>query len=85
MKNLELAGPVERMPSTLINGIHSMPVAVHPSRSTGAVNTGDRADRCCGTATAAGVQKPWPGQRRSGTVTGPAGVSGRRNEARLTR
>jgi cytochrome P450 len=26
MKNLELAGPVERMPSTLINGIHSMPV-----------------------------------------------------------
>lgn len=26
MKSLELAGPVERTPSTLINGIHSMPV-----------------------------------------------------------
>ena len=26
MKNLELAGPVERTPSTFINGIHSMPV-----------------------------------------------------------
>ena len=31
MKNLELAGPVERMPSTLINGIHSMPVRFTPS------------------------------------------------------
>jgi cytochrome P450 len=32
MKNLELAGPVERMPSTLINGIHSMPVQFTPAR-----------------------------------------------------
>ena len=32
MKNLELAGPVERMPSTLINGIHSMPVRFTPAR-----------------------------------------------------
>jgi cytochrome P450 len=31
MKNLELAGPVERMPSTLINGIHSMPVRFTPA------------------------------------------------------
>jgi cytochrome P450 len=31
MKNLELAGSVERMPSTLINGIHSMPVRFTPS------------------------------------------------------
>jgi cytochrome P450 len=31
MKNLELAGPVERMPSTLINGIHSMRVRFTPS------------------------------------------------------
>jgi cytochrome P450 len=31
MKNMELAGPVERMPSTLINGIHSMPVRFTPS------------------------------------------------------
>jgi cytochrome P450 len=31
MKNLELAGPFERMPSTLINGIHSMPVRFTPS------------------------------------------------------
>jgi hypothetical protein len=26
MKDLELAGPVERVRSTLMNGIHSMPV-----------------------------------------------------------
>ena len=32
MKNLELAGPVERMPSTSINGIHSMPVRFTPAR-----------------------------------------------------
>ena len=31
MKNLELAGPVERTPSTLINGIHSMPVRFTPA------------------------------------------------------
>jgi cytochrome P450 len=31
MKNMELTGPVERMPSTLINGIHSMPVRFTPS------------------------------------------------------
>jgi cytochrome P450 len=31
MKNLELAGPVERTPSNLINGIHSMPVRFTPS------------------------------------------------------
>ena len=31
MRNMELAGPVERMPSTLINGIHSMPVRFTPS------------------------------------------------------
>lgn len=30
MKNLEPAGPVERMASTLINGIHSMPVRFMP-------------------------------------------------------
>ncbi|OBH58456.1 cytochrome [Mycobacterium sp. E2479] len=30
MKNLEPAGPVERMASTLINGIHSMPVRFTP-------------------------------------------------------
>jgi cytochrome P450 len=32
MKNFELAGPVERMPSTLVNGIHSMPVQFTPAR-----------------------------------------------------
>jgi hypothetical protein len=31
MKNMKLAGPVERTPSTLINGIHSMPVRFTPS------------------------------------------------------
>jgi cytochrome P450 len=36
MKNLELAGPVERMQSTTINGIHSMPVEFTPSRPAGA-------------------------------------------------
>jgi cytochrome P450 len=36
MKNMELAGPVERMPSTLINGIHSMPVRFTPARRVGA-------------------------------------------------
>jgi cytochrome P450 len=32
MKNIELAGPIERMPSTLIAGIHSMPVRFTPAR-----------------------------------------------------
>jgi cytochrome P450 len=36
MKNMELAGPVERMPSALINGIHSMPVRFTPARRVGA-------------------------------------------------
>jgi cytochrome P450 len=36
MKNIELAGPVERMPSTVINGIHSMPVRFTPARRVGA-------------------------------------------------
>jgi len=36
MKNLELAGPVQRTPSTLINGVHSMPVRFIPSRLVGA-------------------------------------------------
>jgi cytochrome P450 len=31
MKNMELTGSVERMPSTLTNGIHSMPVRFTPS------------------------------------------------------
>jgi len=36
MKNLELAGPIERMPSTLINNMHSMPVRFTPGRRVGA-------------------------------------------------
>ena len=36
MKNMELARPVERMPSTVINGIHSMPVRFTPARRVGA-------------------------------------------------
>jgi cytochrome P450 len=36
MKNMELAGQIERMPSTLINGIHSMPVRFTPGRRVGA-------------------------------------------------
>jgi cytochrome P450 len=36
MKDLEPAGPVERMTSTLINGIHSMPVRFTPGRPVGA-------------------------------------------------
>jgi cytochrome P450 len=36
MKNIELAGPVERMPSTVINGIHAMPVRFTPGRRVGA-------------------------------------------------
>jgi cytochrome P450 len=36
MKNMELAGPVGRMPSTVINGIHSMPVRFTPARHVGA-------------------------------------------------
>jgi cytochrome P450 len=36
MKNMELARPVERMSSTLINGIHSMPVRFTPARRVGA-------------------------------------------------
>jgi cytochrome P450 len=36
MKNMELAGPIERMPSTLINNIHSMPVRFTPARRVGA-------------------------------------------------
>ena len=83
MKNLELAGPVERMPSTLINGIHSVPVRFTPC-STARV-MGDRAGlRCSGTATAPGVQQRWPGQSRSRRLRDQ-----RRawvwNEARLTR
>lgn len=35
MKNMEPAGPVERMASTLINGIHSMPVRFTPARPAG--------------------------------------------------
>jgi cytochrome P450 len=35
MKNLELAGPTERTPSTLINAIHSMPVQFTPARPVG--------------------------------------------------
>ena len=35
MKSLELRGPVERVPSTLINGIHSMPVRFEPARRVG--------------------------------------------------
>ena len=35
MKNMHLAGPVARMPSTLINGIHSMPVRFTPARRVG--------------------------------------------------
>jgi hypothetical protein len=33
---MELVGPIERMPSTLINGIHSMPVRFTPARRVGA-------------------------------------------------
>ena len=36
MRNMELAGPVERMQSTTINGIHSMPVRFTPARRLGA-------------------------------------------------
>jgi cytochrome P450 len=36
VKEMELAAPVERMPSTLINGIHSMPVWFAPPRRVGA-------------------------------------------------
>ena len=36
MQNMELAGPVERMPSALINGIHSMPVRFTPARRVAA-------------------------------------------------
>ena len=36
MKNMELAGPIEHMPSTLINNIHSMPVRFTPARRVGA-------------------------------------------------
>jgi cytochrome P450 len=36
MKDLEPAGPVERMASTLINGIHSMPVRFTPGRPVSA-------------------------------------------------
>src|SRR6201992_2482481 len=36
MKNMELAGPIERMPSTLINSVHSMPVRFTPARRAGA-------------------------------------------------
>ena len=35
MRHLELAGPVERMQSTLINGIHAMPVRFTPARRVG--------------------------------------------------
>ena len=36
MRNMEPAGPVERMQSTTINGIHSMPVRFTPARRLGA-------------------------------------------------
>ena len=36
MKNMELAGPVERMKSMFINGIHSMPVRFTPASRVGA-------------------------------------------------
>lgn len=36
MKNMELAGPIERVPSTLIAGIHSMPVKFTPAARVGA-------------------------------------------------
>jgi cytochrome P450 len=36
LTNLELAGPVERMQSNLINGIHAMPVRFTPARRVGA-------------------------------------------------
>ena len=36
MKNMEVAGPIERVPSTLIAGIHSMPVRFTPARRVGA-------------------------------------------------
>jgi len=39
MKNMELAGPVERMPSTLINGIHAMPVRFTPAAAASARTT----------------------------------------------
>jgi cytochrome P450 len=35
MRQMELAGPVERMQSTLINGIHAMPVRFTPARRVG--------------------------------------------------
>jgi cytochrome P450 len=35
MKNLEMAGPMARTQSTLINGIHSMPVQFTPARRVG--------------------------------------------------
>jgi len=34
MKDIELAGPVERVRSTLMNGIRSMPVRFTPARAT---------------------------------------------------
>jgi hypothetical protein len=39
MKNMQLAGPVERMPSTLINGIHAMPVRFTPAAAASARTT----------------------------------------------
>jgi cytochrome P450 len=36
MKKPELASPVERMPSTLINSMHSMPVRFTPAHRAGA-------------------------------------------------
>jgi hypothetical protein len=38
---LELAGPVERMHSTIINGIHAMPVRFTPTRRARPVITPD--------------------------------------------
>ena len=35
MKNMELSGPVERMQSMFINGVHSMPRAVHSCQPCG--------------------------------------------------
>ncbi|WP_081290003.1 cytochrome P450 [Mycobacterium colombiense] len=45
MKDLELAGPIERMPSTLINGIHSMPVQFTPGRPAALGREPDRAKK----------------------------------------
>ncbi|OBB81697.1 hypothetical protein A5760_15460 [Mycobacterium colombiense] len=45
MKNRELAGPIEWMPSTLINGIHSMRVQFTPGRPAALGREPDRAKK----------------------------------------